>query len=114
MARKHLIKYYNDVCKQYFDFIEEIKDFEQCATDGVIAPEVIDNIESMLAPLKNNWQTMNYVIYLLNMPNKKEKTKNYTKQNKCENCKTDKEVFIENDACINAMKKLNNTYRKNK
>ena len=108
MSRKHLVEYYNEVNKQYYEFIEEIKDFEECAINGVVSPEVIDNIQNMLGPLKDNWQRMNYVMYLLNKPNKKEKIKKYDRQHSkdLKDCVTDKQVYEENNACIDEMKKL--------
>ena len=113
MSRKHLVKYYDDVCKQYNDFIEEIKDFEECVEKGVVSPETIENIKSMLEPLKNNWQTLNYVMYLLNMPNKKDKIDKYNRQNngKLKTCKTDTEVKEENKKCIKDMQEFTNDVR---
>lgn len=114
MSRKHLIKHYENVCKQYDEFVQEIKDFEECVANGVVAPETIDNIQTMLEPLKNNWMTMNYIMYLLNLPNKKEKQDRYHKQNKnkLENCITDKDVYKENDECIKTMQDFTDDIRR--
>lgn len=113
MSKKHLEEYYNNVCKQYDEFIDEIKDFEECVKNGVVSPETISNIETMLAPLKNNWQTLSYVMYLLNMPNKKEKINKYVKQNKisCDTHKTSDAIYKENKDCIKSMDEFTQNIR---
>lgn len=113
MSRKHLVEYFDTVCKQYEEFVSEIKDFEKCVEDGIVAPETIQNIEVMLEPLKNNWMTLSHVMYLLNLPNKKEKQEKYHKQNKkkLDNCKTREQVIVENDQCLSSMREFKQDVR---
>ena len=110
MSKKHVVEYYNKVCDQYHQFIEELNDFEEACNEGIVPPEIVEQAKQTIIPLKTNWQTLNYIIYLLNKPNKKEKQKTYKNQNKKQlaNVKTDEEVYKENDACINALKNLHN------
>ena len=81
MSVKHVIKYYNEVCDQYKDMLNEIKEFEQEAEKGLIEPERLDKIKETIQPLMNNYQRISYIIFLLNQPNKKEKIAKYKKQN---------------------------------
>lgn len=106
MAKKDVINYYNEVCAQYHDFIEELKDFQDLCNQGLVTPEVIEQATRTIEPLKNNWQTLNYIIFLLNKPVKKNKQNRYINQNKkaLKNCKTDKEVFQENENALNKLK----------
>ena len=70
MSVKHVKDYYNKVCEQYHDFIAELKDFEQLCNDGLVQPEVIEQAKKSIAPLKDNWEKLTYLMYLLNKPNK--------------------------------------------
>ena len=73
MAKKDVIKYYNQVCDQYHDFVEELKDFQELCNSGMVTPEVIEQAKKTIEPLKNNWQTLNYIIFLFNNLNKLKK-----------------------------------------
>ena len=108
MSRKDVMNYYNTVCDQYHEFIEELKDFQDLCNQGMVAPEIIESAKKTIEPLKNNWQTLNYIIFLLNKPVKKSKQKRYNNQNKkwLKDCKTDKEVYAQNQKAIENLKEL--------
>ena len=106
MSKKDFDLYYEEVCKQYKDFLEELKDFEELAKQQVVSPETIENAKAVIEPLKVNWETLNYVMYLLNKPVKKSKQDRYEKSCKPKQCKTDKEVYAENQKCIDSMKEF--------
>lgn len=110
MSKRHVEEYYNNVCKQYEEFVQEIKDFQESSQDKLLPPEVSENLKQMLEPLKNNWQTLGYIMWLLNKSNKKPKQ--YEKQHKKElnGLKTDKDVYKENDDCINSLKDYANSF----
>ena len=82
MAVKHIIKYYNQICDQYQQMINEIKDFEEEAKKGLIEPERLDKIKEDIAPMKDNYQRWSYMMYLLNLPIRADKESKYKKQNK--------------------------------
>lgn len=82
MAIKHIINYYNEICDQYQQMIDEIKEFEEEAKKGLIEPERLDKIKEDIAPMKDNYQRWSYMMYLLNLPTRKEKQKRYERQNK--------------------------------
>lgn len=108
MSRKHVIEYYNQVCDQYHTFVGQLKDFDEQCKKGLVPPEIIDNVKNTVEPLKANWQTLNYIIYLLNKPNKKSKEKRYENQNKkiLKNSKTKTSVLEENDSCLKKVDEL--------
>ena len=81
MSVKHVKLYYKEICDQYSDLLQELKDFEKEAQEGLIEPERIDNIKETIQPLMNNYQRISYIMYLLNLPNKKEKAVKYKRQN---------------------------------
>lgn len=82
MAVKHIKEYYNEVCNQYSEMLSEIRDFEKEASQGLIEPERLDQIKESIKPLMNNYQTLSYIMFLLNKPSRKEKEKRYERQNK--------------------------------
>lgn len=82
MAKKHFDAYFNEVCQQYADMNEAIRDMEKEFNNGLISPEKIDELKKVIEPLKNNYMTLSYVAFLLNKPTRKEKHKKYEKQNK--------------------------------
>ena len=82
MALKHIIKYYNQICDQYQQMIDEIKDFEEEAKKGLIEPERLDKIKEDIAPMKDNYQRWSYMMYLLNLPTRADKESKYKRQNK--------------------------------
>lgn len=82
MSLKHFKSYYNEVSAQYFEMLEDLKDMEKLFEDGMISPERVDNLKTMIAPVKDSYMTLSYVKFLLDMPNKKEKQQRYKNQNK--------------------------------
>lgn len=82
MALKDIHNYYNQICKQYSDMLNEIRDFEEEARKGLIEPERLDKIKEDIAPLKDNYERWSYMMFLLNKPSRKSKYKKYEQQNK--------------------------------
>lgn len=103
MSVKHVKEYYNQVCDQYHEFLEELKDFGELCNDGMVAPEVVEQAQRMIEPLKDNWMKMNYIMWLLNKPNKKSKQDRYKKQNPQKDCITEKQVYEQNQKQINEL-----------
>jgi hypothetical protein len=68
----------------------------------------------MIAPLKNNWMTLSYVKYLLDLPTKKQKRAGYAKRQKklLSHCKTQNAVSQENLDTICSLNKLNQSIQK--
>lgn len=82
MSVKHVKEYYNEVCQQRHELLNELKDFEKEAQEGIIEPERFEQIKQNIQPLINNYQTISWIMFLLNKPNKKQKHKRYEQQNK--------------------------------
>ncbi len=75
MAKRHVVDYFNKVADQYKDMLLELKDFEEECNKGLVEPEIFDNYKKIIEPLKNNYMTWSYVMYLLNLPNRESKVK---------------------------------------
>ena len=82
MSVKHVKEYFDQVANQYSEMLNELRDFEKEAQEGLIEPERLDKIKENMQPLINNYQTLSWIMFLLNQPNKKEKVKKYERQNK--------------------------------
>lgn len=108
MSVKHFKKYYNEVCNQYMEMIDDLKEFEQMASNNIIEPERLESIKQEMIPLKSNYQTLSYISYLLNLPNKKDKQKKYERVNKhllkISKGKQEKDIINENNKTLNNIK----------
>ena len=81
MSVKHVNEYYNQICAQYQEMLNDIKDLEKECAEGIVEPERIDRLKDQIAPIKNNYERWSYMMFLLHQPNRKEKVKRYQKQN---------------------------------
>lgn len=81
MSVKHVEEYYNQICRQYQEMLDDIKDLEKECTEGIVEPERIDRLKEQIAPIKNNYERWSYMMFLLHQPNRKSKVKRYQKQN---------------------------------
>jgi hypothetical protein len=70
MAKKHFDKYFEEVCAQYHEMNNDIKEMESQVQTGMVKPEFLDRLKTMIAPIYNNWRTVNYIKFLLDMPNR--------------------------------------------
>ena len=87
---------------QYKDFAAELKDFEDLCSKKLVSPEIVANAKKQFLVVKDNWERLNYIMYLLNKPVKKSKTNWYNKQNetKLKNCITSEQVIAENNKAL--------------
>lgn len=108
MAIRHFNKYLEEIEAQYHEMNNNLKEMEELAQNGMIKPEMLDNLKNMIAPIYNNWRTLNYIKFLLDMPNRKNKEKSYEKRMKkaLSNCKTKDEVLNEGKETLKSLKSL--------
>lgn len=111
MAVKHVKAYFEEVAQQYHEMLEEIRDFEEESKKGLIEPERLDRIKESIQPLVNNYQTLSYIMFLLNKPVRPSKHKRYEQQNKKLLSKIGKEftkdgIEAQNQEVIEKLKKI--------
>lgn len=109
MSVKHVIRYYKQVSKQYFDLIDELKDLEKEASENLVSPEQVDQMKQMVEPIKTNYMTLSWIMYLLKQPDKKSKVANYKRKNKqfiesLDDNRTKENVIKENQNILNNIK----------
>jgi uncharacterized protein YukE len=82
MSKKDVDKYYNTITEQYHEMLQDIKDFEKEASEGIVEPERVERLKEQIAPIKQNWERWTYMMFLLNQPERKSKHKGYQERNK--------------------------------
>ena len=115
MAKKDFDKYFEQVCADYHSMVTELQELEAIYATNMVDAAVYDNLKQMIAPLKNNWMTLSYVKYLLDMPSKKQKRDGYKRRQKklLEQSKTQDVVAKENSDTICSLNKLTQSIQKN-
>lgn len=82
MSKKDVEQYYDTITEQYHEMMQDIKDFEKEAAEGLVEPERVDRLKEQIAPIKQNWERWTYMMFLLNQPQRKSKHKAYQERNK--------------------------------
>lgn len=114
MAVKDVRAYYEEVANQYHEMTDELKDFTELAQNNMFPPEKLEQVEKIIQPLKNNYEMLSYIIFLLNKPTRKKKAKKYEKcQNgiikNIEKCHTRDGVIETNKNVINELCEKSNS-----
>ena len=81
MAIRHIREYFNQVADNYLQMQQEIKEFEEESQKGLCDPDRVEVLKKLAEPIKDNYMTLSYVMYLLNMPNRDSKKKKYEMMN---------------------------------
>lgn len=110
MAVKDVKKYYIDLINQYIEMKDDMADFEIAFKEGHITEDRLTEVKKDLEREKDNLDRVSYIMYLLEMPNKKAKKTKYQKQHaKLERTfilhEADKDSVIrENDSFVKLIK----------
>ena len=80
MAKKDVDNYYNWICADYKGMIEALHDMEEEATRNLISPERLESMKNQVNVVKNNYMRISSIMYLLNRPNRKNKTARYDRR----------------------------------
>ena len=82
MARKDVILYYLQVQNQYFEMVANVKDVEEAIKSGILEQSRADEMTKEIETIKNNYERLSYIMFLMNKPNKTQKQFNEERQNK--------------------------------
>ena len=80
MAKKHFDEYFNKIYLQYLQLQRVLEDMTKEVEQNIVSPECIEELKKTIQPVKTAYETLLYVKYLLNMPQRKSKIKKYKKQ----------------------------------
>ena len=82
MAVKDVRQYFYTMLAQYIEEKQNLVDFEDALKDGLITEEQMQEALENVASLEANYYRLAYIMYLLDMPNRKSKKTAYVKQYK--------------------------------
>lgn len=82
MSVKHVKKYYHQVEKMYFELLADLKEMEKDFKAGDCTEEELQKLLTPVENIKQNYERLAYVMYLLYQPNKDRKKSKYDKANK--------------------------------
>ena len=77
MAKRHVDEYFNHIVSDYKEMLDTLHDLEKECNEGLVSPDNLEQMKQMIIPLKNNYMTISWIMYLLNMPNKEKKRRKY-------------------------------------
>ena len=80
MAVKDVRNYFYTMLSQYIEEKQNLADFEEALRDGHITQEQMQEAMENVANLETNYHRLVYIMYLLDMPNRKSKKAGYVKQ----------------------------------
>ena len=110
MAIRDVKDYYFKMVAQYLEMKADLADFEQALKDGFITEDQMQAAFDEVDKVQQNYERLSYIMYLLNLPNRKSKQKKYKAANTAlaaefENRKADiKSVSIENQDALKTFK----------
>ena len=111
MAARDVKEYYFKLIAQKAELEADLADFEEALKNGFITEEQMQAAKDELIPYQINLDRITYIIYLLELPNRKAKKAKFAKQNKkilneLEKRKADEQsVISENKSALDAFRK---------
>ena len=77
MSVKRIRKEYEEICTQYHEMMENLKELEQELADNIVPPEFVENMKNLIAPIKDRYEQWAYFMFLLNEPQRTAKKEKY-------------------------------------
>ena len=82
MAARDVKEYYFKLIAQKAELDADLADFEEALKNGFITEEQMQAAKDELIPYQINLDRLTYIMYLLELPNRKAKKAKFAKQNK--------------------------------
>lgn len=111
MAARDVKEYYFKLIAQKAELEADLADFEEALKNGFITEEQMQAAKDELIPYQINLDRLTYIMYLLELPNRKTKKAKFAKQNKkildeLEKRNADEQsVISENKSALGAFRK---------
>ena len=111
MAAKDVKEYYFKLIAQKAELEADLADFEEALKNGFITEEQMQAAKDELIPYQINLDRLTYIVYLLELPNRKAKKAKFANQNKkilneLEKRNADEQsVISENKSALDAFRK---------
>ena len=81
MALKDVKEYYYHMTAQFMELKADLADFEEAFAKGYITEDKLEAVKEELIKVEVNYERLSYIMYLLEMPNKKQKKPGYAARN---------------------------------
>ena len=111
MAARDVKEYYFKLIAQKAELEADLADFEEALKNGFITEEQMHAAKDELIPYQINLDRITYIIYLLELPNRKTKKAKFAKQNKkildelIKRNADEQSVISENKSALDAFRK---------
>ena len=112
MAKKDVEKYYWSMQEQYLSMTKMLTEVQKAINEGFLPEERLAEVKRNIATLRNNYERLGYIMFLLNKPNRNSKKHKEEFQNRkyyksMETCKcTQDAVEEENNDILKYFKTL--------
>ena len=73
MSKKDVNLYFLQIQYEYFELLDNLKEFKELASEGRVSQEEYDQFLKQIELVKSNYERIAYIMMLLNKPNKKDK-----------------------------------------
>ena len=73
MAKSHVIQYFLEVENEYLEIVENLAEFRELASSGLISNEELYQLVNEVEKIKENYTRIGYIMFLLNKPNRANK-----------------------------------------
>lgn len=73
MAKSHVITYYLEVEYQYLEMLSILKELKELVAEGKVSIEAYEQEVANVQKLKENYERIAYIMFLLNKPKRKNK-----------------------------------------
>lgn len=80
MALKDVKQNFIEIQNQYFELLDDVKDFDEAFKEGRFTQEQYEEALAQVEKLKSHYEYWSYFMFLLNKPNNKKKQAKYEKQ----------------------------------
>ena len=71
MAKRDVVQYYLEQQSLYFELINNVKDLDDAFKAGIIDESQLKQAQQEIDVVKNNYERLSYIMFLLNKPNRK-------------------------------------------
>lgn len=83
MAKRDVVKYFKDQQEMYLDMVESAKAVDEAFKAGRFEESAANAIKEQINVMRQNYERIAYIMYLLNMPIKEANKEEYIDNNFC-------------------------------
>lgn len=107
MSIKHIREEYNRIVLDYLEMLDTVHELEEAVSNSVVSQEKLDEVKQSVEIVKANYMRWNWVMHLLDLPNKPQKQKKFNKQFK-QRIDDNKKITSEHEENLEAIANFKN------